>query len=70
MKPHRTDRISLLFGLAFLAAAGLWLAARLIPLTPAAVGAAVAGGLVLLGMVGLVFAISSSRRNHHSGKPR
>ena len=48
MKPHRTDGVSLIFALIFLAVAGWWLIAQVVDLALPAVGWFVAGGLILL----------------------
>lgn len=63
MKPHRTDPVSLVAGLVFLGAAGLWLTTYLRPLPVAAVGVLVVGALILLAGLGLFSAIISSRRS-------
>lgn len=63
MKPHATDRLSLVFGLIFVGAAGLWLTSQLVNLRPATVGWILASGLVLLGGFGLVQALTASRRH-------
>ena len=63
MKPHRTDPVSLVFGVVFLAAAGLWLTARLVRLDVVTVGWFVAGSLVLLGGLGLGHALTAGRRS-------
>lgn len=70
MTPHRTDGVSLAFGLAFLGAAALWLITRLIPLGAAAVGWLVAGGLIVLGGLGVVHAVVRSGRGsrRHAGE--
>jgi hypothetical protein len=67
VKPHRTDLVSLSFGLVFLAAAGLWLAGRLVTLDARTVGWFVAGSLVLLGGAGLAHVlVTHRRRSDHS----
>lgn len=63
MKPHRTDPVSLVFGVVFLAAAGLWLTARLARLDVATVGWFMAGSLVLLGGLGLGHLLITARRS-------
>lgn len=63
MRPHGTDRLSLVFGVIFLGAAGLWLTAQLVSLRPATVGWILASGLVLLGGFGLVHAFTADRRH-------
>ncbi|WP_232534013.1 hypothetical protein [Plantactinospora sp. KBS50] len=59
MKAHRTDQVSLIFAILFLAIAGWWLVAQLLDLVVPALGWFVAGGLILLGMLGLVGALRS-----------
>jgi hypothetical protein len=61
MKSHRTDGVSLTFGVVFLVIAGWYLAARLVELDLPAMGWSVAGGLILLGLLGLVGALRTSR---------
>jgi hypothetical protein len=71
VKPHRTDGLSLTFGLIFLAAAGLWLIARMVTLHAATVGWLVVGGLVVLGGLGLAHAIiAGDRRRHTDDQPQ
>jgi hypothetical protein len=61
MKSHRTDGVSLTFGLVFLVMAGWYLAARLVDLDLPMMGWSVAGGLILLGLLGLAGALRSGR---------
>lgn len=63
MKAHRTDGVSLGFGLVFLAIAGWWAAAQVIDIRLPALGWLAAGGLILFGVLGLLGAISSGRRD-------
>ena len=63
MKPHRTDGVSLSFGLLFLAVALWWAVAQVVTLRLPAVGWLVAGVLILFGAVGLLGAIRSGRRD-------
>jgi hypothetical protein len=69
MKLHRTDGLSLAFGLVFLAAAALWLLARLVTLNAPTVGWLVVGGLILLGGFGVAHAIINSGRRHTDDQP-
>jgi hypothetical protein len=69
MKPHRTDPLSLVFGLIFLGGAALWLTSRMVTLQLATVGWVVAGGLIVLGGSGLVRAITTSRRHADDQHP-
>jgi hypothetical protein len=61
MKSHRTDGVSLTFGVFFLVLAAWYLLARLVRLELPALGWSVAGGLILLGLLGLVGALRTSR---------
>jgi hypothetical protein len=61
MKPHRIDGVSLTFGVFFLVLAGWYLSARLVDLDLPMMGWSVAGGLILLGLLGLVGALRNSR---------
>jgi hypothetical protein len=61
MKAHRTDRVSLTFGLLFLAVAAWWLVSRLVDLPLPAGGWFVAGALILIGLLGVVGALRSAR---------
>ncbi|MDG4789854.1 hypothetical protein O7626_28670 [Micromonospora sp. WMMD1102] len=61
MKAHRTDGVSLTFALIFLGVAGWWLFAQLMHLALPAVGWLIAGGLILVGTLGLVGAIRANR---------
>jgi hypothetical protein len=61
MKSHRTDGVSLTFGVFFLVLAAWYLLARLVHLDLPAFGWSVAGGLILLGLLGLVGALRSGR---------
>ncbi|MFC7534839.1 hypothetical protein [Actinoplanes sp. GCM10030250] len=62
MKPHRMDAVSLSFGLLFLAVTFWWAISRVVTLHLPAVGWVVAGGLIFFGMIGLLGAIRSGRR--------
>ncbi len=66
MKRHRTDGVSLVFALIFLAIAAWWLIARLVDLALPAVGWFLAGALILVGILGLLGALRSGR---HAGEP-
>ncbi|MEV6343451.1 phage holin family protein [Actinoplanes sp. NPDC051851] len=63
MKPHRMDGVSLTFGLLFLLIAGWWALSRVVTLQLPALGWTVAAGLILFGVVGLLGAIRSGRRD-------
>ena len=59
MRPHRTDGVSLSFGVIFLLVAMWWAMSQVVNLRLPAVG----GALILFGVVGLLGAIRSGRRN-------
>ncbi|WFE25036.1 hypothetical protein O7623_16570 [Solwaraspora sp. WMMD791] len=61
MKRHRTDVVSLTFGLIFSLIAGWWLVSRMADVPLPQVGWVVAGGLILIGVLGLVGALRSGR---------
>ncbi|MFS8477665.1 MAG: hypothetical protein FWJ93_01595 [Micromonosporaceae bacterium] len=61
MKAHRTDGLSLTFGLIFLAIVAWWLVAEFIDLSLPNAGWFVAGTLILLGLLGLVGALRPTR---------
>jgi hypothetical protein len=62
MKPHRTDGVSLSFGLIFLAFAAVWAATRVVTIGLPALGWLVAGALLVFGVIGLLGALRSGRR--------
>ena len=62
MKPHRTDGISLSFGLVFVLIAIWWAITQVVNVHLPAVGWMVAGALILFGAIGLLGAIRSGRR--------
>ncbi|MDG4793920.1 hypothetical protein O7615_08515 [Micromonospora sp. WMMD1082] len=66
MRVHRTDLVSFAFGLLFLALAAWWLLAQVLGLVVPPVGWFLAGGLILVGGLGLIGALRSSR---HSSTP-
>ncbi|MEH0937469.1 hypothetical protein V6U80_20140 [Micromonospora sp. CPCC 205543] len=61
MKPHRTDLVSLAFGLIFVGLSVWWLLARMLGLALPPVGWFLAGGLLLIGLLGLVGALRWGR---------
>ena len=63
MRPHRTDGVSLSFGLFFLLIAAWWGISRVATVRLSAAGWLVAGALILFGAVGLLGAIRSGRRD-------
>lgn len=70
MKAHRTDVVSLGFGLVFVALAGWWLLAQLLGLDLPPVGWFLAGGLILIGALGLLGALRSGRGDRRdAGRP-
>ncbi|GAA2489817.1 hypothetical protein [Winogradskya humida] len=62
MRPHRTDGVSLTFGLAFLLIALWWAVGQVVSVNLPAPGWLVAGALIFFGVVGLMGAIRSGRR--------
>ncbi|WP_433300767.1 hypothetical protein ACQP2F_04185 [Actinoplanes sp. CA-030573] len=62
MKPHRTDGVSLSFGVIFLLVAIWWAVSRVVTIHLPAVGWLVAGALIMFGVIGLLGAIRSGRR--------
>ena len=62
MRPHRTDGVSLSFGLIFLAVALWWAVSQVMTVHLPAVGWIVAGGLIMFGVIGLFGAIRGGRR--------
>ncbi len=62
MRPHRTDGVSLSFGVIFLMVALWWAVAQVVHLRLPALGWLIAGALILFGVVGLMGAIRSGRR--------
>lgn len=61
MRTHRTDLVSLAFGLIFLGIAVWWLVAQLVGFVAPAVGWFVAGALLLVGLLGLAGAVRAAR---------
>ncbi|MGK5680864.1 hypothetical protein [Actinoplanes sp. URMC 104] len=61
MKPHRTDGVSLSFGVLFLLIVAWWAVSRVVTIHLPAVGWLVAGGLILFGVIGLLGALRSAR---------
>ena len=61
MKAHRTDGVSLSFGLVFLFITGWWVLTQFVTLALPAVGWMVAVSLILFGLAGLVGAFRSGR---------
>jgi hypothetical protein len=62
MRLHRTDGVSLTFGLLFLSIALWWAVAQVMTVRLPAAGWLVAGALILFGAIGLLGAIRSGRR--------
>ena len=61
MRPHRTDGVSLSFGILFLLFVAWWAVSRVVTLHLPAVGWLVAGGLIVFGVIGLLGALRSAR---------
>jgi hypothetical protein len=66
MRPHRTDGVSLSFGLIFLTVALWWAVAQVVTVRLPAVGWLIAGALILFGVVGLLGAIRSGRHGENA----
>lgn len=66
MRPHRTDAISLTFGLIFLSAAGWWLVSRFASIDPVGLGWSIAGTLLIIGLIGLVSTLRGNTRTSSS----
>ncbi|MEH0826868.1 hypothetical protein V6U84_42715 [Micromonospora sp. CPCC 205714] len=64
MRVHRTDLVSLAFGLLFLGLSVWWLLAQILGLALPPVGWFLAGALVVIGLLGLVGALRSGRHEH------
>jgi TRAP-type C4-dicarboxylate transport system permease small subunit len=64
MKRHRTDALSLAFGAVFLLVAGWWLIGRTIDVGLPTLGWAVALGLIVIGVFGLLGALRGGHREH------
>jgi hypothetical protein len=63
MKPHRTDGISLSFGLLFLTVALWWAITQVVTVRLPGLAWLAAGALILFGFIGLLGAIRSGRRD-------
>jgi uncharacterized protein (DUF58 family) len=61
MRPHRTDGVSLSFGLLFLLIALWWGITQIVSVRLPAAGWLVAGALIVFGAIGLMGAIRSGR---------
>ncbi|SCL40967.1 hypothetical protein GA0074692_6073 [Micromonospora pallida] len=68
MKAHRTDLLSLAFGLLFLAAAAWWLLSQLLDLM-VPIGWFLAGALVVVGALGLLGALRATRSSAPAAGP-
>jgi hypothetical protein len=69
MRPHRTDALSLTFGLIFLGVVFWWLLGRRLDLHSPRLGWFLAGGLIVVGVVGLARALRSDRRPSQQNEP-
>jgi hypothetical protein len=69
MRPHRTDGVSLSFGLLFLLIVAWWAVSRVMTVHLPAAGWLVAGALILFGVIGLLGAIRSGRRDEVPAAP-
>ena len=69
MKVHRTDGVSLSFGLIFLAVVAWWLLAQVVEIRLPALGWLVAAGLIVFGIFGLLGALRSGRADPPATEP-
>lgn len=67
MKRHATDLVSLGFGAAFLAVAGIWLLTRQIQVSSPALALVAAIGLIVIGLVGVAAVLT---RRHDDRGPQ
>lgn len=68
MSRRTVDGVSLVFGLFFLGAAGLWLTVMLTGAPAGLLKWIIAGGLVAAGLAGVVAVLANARRRH-AGDP-
>ncbi|GAB4049209.1 hypothetical protein [Catellatospora paridis] len=61
MKNHRTDSVSLFFGLVFLLVAGAFLVGEVTDVELPSLGWFIAGGLIILGVLAVLGALSPRR---------
>lgn len=66
MNRHETDVLSLVFGLAFLVVAATWVVAKVVDISWFSIGWLFAGGMVLIGLLGIFSAIGPSRSPQRS----
>lgn len=65
---HRTDGVSLAFGMVFLGLAGLWVASRVVSVNIVTFGWFVVGMLLLLGVLGIAGSlVAATRRGDDPG---
>ena len=69
MKPHRTDSVSLTFGLIFLGIVIVWLFNSVFSYSLPKPGWIAAGALILFGLLGLLATLRSDRRHRGDGDP-
>jgi hypothetical protein len=69
MKPHRTDGVSLTFGLIFLGIVIVWFFNALLDFRLPRPGWIAAGALILFGLLGLLATLRSDRRRRGDGDP-
>lgn len=68
MKTHRTDGLSLAFGLIFVAAVGWWFFGRTVDIALPQLGWLVAAALIIFGVLGLLGALRSDAGGRARGK--
>lgn len=69
MRPHRTDGVSLSFGVLFLLIAVWWAVSQVMTVRLPAFGWLIAGALILFGAIGLLGAIRAGRREELTPVP-
>jgi uncharacterized membrane protein YagU involved in acid resistance len=62
MNSHETDVFSLVFGVAFLVVAAAWVVAKVVDISWFSVGWLLAGGMVLIGLLGIFSALRPRQR--------
>ncbi|GAB1645051.1 hypothetical protein [Krasilnikovia sp. MM14-A1259] len=69
MRPHRTDGVSLSFGLIFIGVAAWWAISQVVTVRLPGLGWLAAMVLILFGVIGLLGAIRSGRRTEVQAPP-
>jgi len=66
MNRHETDVLSLVFGVAFLVVAAVWVVAKVIDISWFSIGWLFAGAMVVIGLLGLLSAFRPGHRRQQS----